>query len=632
MAQLAGIGLLVRAFEGVGCKVRIAAIDIRNVPPVAEFSVSALSDVVVLAGPNGVGKTRLIQSMLQAFQGGGAQANVRLLIEATNSGESTTWGKRSLNTQSPDDLRILNTALRQNRRRSDWKNSVIHFESDRTIQQIQPVAFSWELGDPWEESIGWNMTFSGLRNRFQDTVHSLFRKVQSRRDAIARRAEELMRTGSESMSLLEFPDPLAPFKRAFSQLLAPKELLDVESKSQKLSYRDGTNEFTVDALGSGEREVVNIVFDFILRNPSDCVVFFDEPELHLHPELSYKLLQALRDVGRNNQFIFCTHSPDIITAALDQSVIFVAPPRKDLQNQAVIVREDDETHQALRLLGQSIGIVALGKKIVLVEGASGSLDKQVYGSILKDRFPGLVLVPTGGKSQIVSFASVVSNVLVRSVWGIEFFMLCDRDAAPVGEQGGATEALAHGRLRVLPRYHLENYFLDECVLAKVFSRMEAEGSWLLSAQDVKRKLKDIAASMIPYTVSLVVSSDFRRSIGNIDIMPKTVQGANADGLVHVVQQRASDELRRVGSKLDCGAVGEAVRLIIREVQASLEDPEDSWKKVIPGKQLFNRFAASAGIDPGRLKLLYLREVQETEGAAFQEIVDIFEAFASFAGQ
>jgi predicted ATPase len=79
---------------------------------------------------------------------------------------------------------------------------------------------------------------------------------------------------------------LRPFKRAFSQLLAPKELLDPDVKQQQLRYSVDGQEFDLDSLSSGEREVVNIVFDFLLRNPEDCIVFFDEPELHLHPELS----------------------------------------------------------------------------------------------------------------------------------------------------------------------------------------------------------------------------------------------------------------------------------------------------------------------------------------------------------
>lgn len=146
--------------------------------------------------------------------------------------------------------------------------------------------------------------------------------------------------------------------------------------------------------------MLNIAFDTILRNPSHSIIFFDEPELHLHPELSYKLLQTLRTIGTNNQFVFCTHSADIITASLDNTVVFIAPPRQPPRNQAIVVREDDKTHQALKLLGQSIGIIALGRKLVLIEGLQASLDKQVYGAILKNRSPGLVLVPSGGPAAL----------------------------------------------------------------------------------------------------------------------------------------------------------------------------------------------------------------------------------------
>jgi hypothetical protein len=231
--------------------------------------------------------------------------------------------------------------------------------------------------------LGWQFGFGRLSDRFQDTLHALFRKVRTRREEIAKKAELLMKekAGQErgdahsaekfiQLDPSEFPDPIDPFRLAFTQLLAPKELVQPDPRSQQLQYSYDGQTFPITSLSSGEREVVNIVFDFLLRNPTDCIVVFDEPELHLHPELSYKLLQTLRTIGANNQFIFCTHSPDIITASLDSSVVFIAPPKDAETNQAILVREDDETHRALKLLGQSIGIVALGKKIVLVEGTT----------------------------------------------------------------------------------------------------------------------------------------------------------------------------------------------------------------------------------------------------------------------
>lgn len=374
---------------------RLSSIRAVSVPPIQRFEVKDLSDVVVIAGQNGVGKSRLIAGLLARFQNAHGNQNVRFIVEATSDIERKAWQQNSLDTAIPVELQKLAVTLQSNKSRTKWDSSVIHFESDRSIAQVQPYAFNWDAIDPWGETLGWNMTFGGLKARFQDTLHSLFRKVQSHEKQIAKIAKERQAAGHTTMQL-DFPDPLIAFKEAFSQLVSPKKLLDLDPRDQQLYFEHDGQRLPVSSLSSGEREVVNIVFDFILRAPSDCIIFFDEPEIHLHPELSYRLLQTLKSFGSRNQFFFCTHSPDIITASLENTVVFISPsgvlPSGDFKNQAIVVAEDDDTNSALRLLGQSIGIVSLGKKIVLIEGAASSLDKQTYGFILKNQFPNLVLV------------------------------------------------------------------------------------------------------------------------------------------------------------------------------------------------------------------------------------------------
>jgi energy-coupling factor transporter ATP-binding protein EcfA2 len=598
---------------------------VKDVLPVKRFEVDTLTDVIVLAGANGVGKTRLMQALVSAFQGPSPKNAVQFHVQATSPEERADWGKTCLDTSSQQDCQLLVKSLQKNRQRTRWRSSVLHFESDRTIQQIAPYSFSWDIADPWEESIGWNLTFGGLKARFQDTLHSIFRKVQSRRDKIARKAEELMRDGVDTMTL-DFPDPTLLFKEAFSQLVAPKRLLDADPKAQHLRYELDGKEFDINTLSSGEREVVNVVFDFILRNPVHCIVFFDEPELHLHPELSYKLLQTLRTVGSNNQFIFCTHSPDIITASLDQSVVFISPSRPDNGNQAVMVKEDDETNQALRLLGQSIGIVALGKRIVLIEGANASLDKQVYGQILRSRHPSLVLVPSGGKDTLRSFSVLVSHVLDRTIWGVEFFMICDRDAAPADTLAAATTE-PRPRLQVLPRYHLENYFLDPGLLAACFAGMEPEGSWLRCSEGIERKLVELAKETIPYAVALILSNETRRRVGHVDIMPGGLVGQGVDDLSASLRQRVEEERIRTQADLDPEAITRRARDLYQELGQSVASNTREWKVRIPGRPIFNRFAAAARMDAGRLKLLYLAEAAKTEFAVFKDVLEIFGQFA-----
>ena len=73
---------------------------------------------------------------------------------------------------------------------------------------------------------------------------------------------------------------------------------------------------------------------------------------------------------------------------------------------------------------------------------------------------------------------------------------------------------------MLPRYHLENYFLDEEVLAKAFAQIEPDGSPLREPAEVKRRILAIAATVIPYAVALNVNAAMRERVGNVSVMPK----------------------------------------------------------------------------------------------------------------
>ncbi len=281
----------------------------------------------------------------------------------------------------------------------------------------------------------------------------------------------------------------------------------------------------------------------------------------------------------------------------------------------------------MKALGQSIGIIALGKKIVLIEGKQTSLDKQTYGMIIKDRFPSLVLVPSGGKEGITSFSSLVTNILERTIWGVEFFMLCDRDAIPPSRLTEVEQA-ANGRLKVIGKYHLENYFLYENIWATVFSRMEHEGSWLRSPFEIRKVFKEIANSMISYTAALMVSSYFREQVGNLDIMPKDCCGKNREQLIQLVSDKTSVEKSRINTSINADKVIAATNDAMSVIEKSLTEDSDEWKKLIPGKQLLNMFASKTNINTGRLKLLYLKEAEKTTSSPFGDIIKIFSEFNS----
>lgn len=591
--------------------------------PVKRVEVSDLSDVAVLAGPNGVGKTSINNAILDLAQNPRVDPNLWMVIEATCDAERAAFDGQTIDTRQPLGCRQLAVLLQRNQRRNKFESSFLNFDSDRAIRNVQNFPFSWDITNPLLEDVSWATGFQTLSNRYNDVRHSLFRLVESQRRELADQAINLKASGRENMPL-DFPDVLAPFKKSFEQLLAPKKLVEVNVRSEQILFEENGNRRPIEQLSSGEREVVNIVFDFLLRRPSDCVIIFDEPELHLHPELSYKLLLALSDVGSRNQFIFSSHSPEIISASLENTVIFVTPSKSDDSNQAVVVHRDDDTHHALQALGQSIGIISLGKKIVLIEGNEASLDKQTYGAILKGKYPEFVLVPAGSKSSIISFDEIRNNIISKTLWGVDFFLICDRDAIySMGKR--LLNEKKSSKVVELPRYHLENYFLDANVLASSFLSMEEADSWLCDSEQINRKLIELARSVVPYAVALNVNATVREAAGNVSIMPKGEIPTTAEELIDAIGGRLAQEAERVTNSLNQYIVETLVQSEFDRLTKALNSDDSIWKADIPGRTIFNKFASSAKIQPGRLKQMYLK-ASIGFSDTFADIEAIFQSF------
>lgn len=603
---------------------RITEVHATNIPPVASFNASGLSDVVIIAGVNGVGKTRLVTSLLTYFNN--FRGNAHFIINATSPEERKSWGKTTLDTSNLQDVNLLQSTLKQNKRRRYYRSGILYYESNRAIQNVQPLQFAFDFPDPWEEVVAWNIFLQGLTNRFQDTLHAIFKKIQSQRTSIANRAIQLKASGKTSMEL-SFSDPLDPFRDAFTKLLGPKKLLNVNLQNQTITYEDNGQELNINQLSSGEREVLNITFDFILRQPSDCVVFFDEPELHLHPELSYRLITTLKSIGKSNQFFFCTHSPDIISSSLNESVIFLTRNVNDGTNQAMQICKDDDNTDALNRLGHSVGIVSLGRKIVLIEGTETSLDKQTYGQILKNRFPNLVLLPSEGKDSLLSFQDLLNKVLSKTLWGIDFFMLADRDAVPVGHNPVDYEQQSAGKLRVLGRYHLENYFMDEEIIASIFRPMEPADSWLCDPAKIRNCMRELAKERLSYATALIASRQQREHVGNLDIMPKGVHSMSIEQLRAALLTKLTEEKTRINNALNSDDLERIISETHDLLKRSIDTDNDTWKQHVPGRTIVKMFCHRAQLNEGRFKTMYIRQAESLDNKPFQEIIDIFKAFS-----
>jgi AAA15 family ATPase/GTPase len=96
---------------------------------------------------------------------------------------------------------------------------------------------------------------------------------------------------------LDFLDNHKPFKDAFFT-----------------TRKDNHQQISLNSLGSGYEMIFSFLYSFFLAQQSgkQLIVFIDEPELHLHPNLQEKFVYFLLEFSKNSQIILTSHSPLLV--------------------------------------------------------------------------------------------------------------------------------------------------------------------------------------------------------------------------------------------------------------------------------------------------------------------------------
>ena len=122
------------------------------------------------------------------------------------------------------------------------------------------------------------------------------------------------------------------FERIFgttgNTTLALFEILPpLEGKPAQINFRKGGSEIHYDYLSAGEKEVLNILMNLLVRKEyfTDTIYFFDEIDLHLNTKLQFNLLKEITEnwIPENCQLWTASHSLGFIDYArqYDKGVI-----------------------------------------------------------------------------------------------------------------------------------------------------------------------------------------------------------------------------------------------------------------------------------------------------------------------
>ncbi|WP_421802746.1 AAA family ATPase [Flagellimonas sp.] len=117
----------------------------------------------------------------------------------------------------------------------------------------------------------------------------------------------------------------------FFELLEKNVIVKIEGS--EVTFVEKGTKLNFDQLSEGYKSIVIFISDLLFRlkkNQSNInniwelygIVLVDEIDLHLHPKWQRILIQKLRSLLPNVQFIFTTHSPTIIQGASNDAIIY----------------------------------------------------------------------------------------------------------------------------------------------------------------------------------------------------------------------------------------------------------------------------------------------------------------------
>jgi ABC-type cobalamin/Fe3+-siderophores transport system ATPase subunit len=249
-------------------------------------------------------------------------------------------------------------------------------------------------------------------------------------------------------------------------------------KTQAFRFSKGAAQgFNYMNLSGGEKAVFDLILDYIVKKVEfdDTVFCIDEPEAHLNPKVHGEMLSCLFELTEEkSQLWLATHSIGMLRRARDlhrmhpDKVAFLDFEKDFDQPQILtpIVPDRAFWQRSLKIALDDLAELVSPHQIVACEsgkkdGAPGEgFDADIYNSIFGSEFPETRFVSIGSSSDLKGERFLVVQAVANVIEGVKVVRLIDRD----GRSDQEIQELETKSYRVLRRRHLEAYLLDDEVL------------------------------------------------------------------------------------------------------------------------------------------------------------------------